>query len=194
MDQRCATRPRKTCGVAALMQKLPIVPSSPLSPLLAGAMYDDVAATPEQHGLSIAALMDEKLARDSPDQITVLLDVRGGPDWPNPPAYNMLTPIRTIIGMLSANFPERCLRVVVYPMPWGVLVVSPSPVARSHGHTAQAAPLTPLAPFATRASQPTHTTSLSPCSPYPPRLPTPPHRPTPHGRCPFMCAPAPRTL
>jgi len=84
-----------------------------------GARYDAEAATEEEQGHAAAALIDERVARDSPEQITVCLDVRGSEGWPNPPAYNMLSAIRTISGVLSDNFPERCCRVIVYPMPWG---------------------------------------------------------------------------
>ena len=80
------------------------------------------AGTPEQHALAVAALLDENLARDSLDQITVCLDVRGSEGWPNPPAYTMLAPVQAIARLLLDNFPERCRRIIVYPMPWGAFL------------------------------------------------------------------------
>jgi len=88
-----------------------------------GAMYDGEAATPEEYGLASAALIDGRFARDSDQQCTVLLDVRGGPEWPNPQAYTLLSPIRTITRVLSDNLPERCKRVVIYPVPWGASTI-----------------------------------------------------------------------
>jgi len=88
-----------------------------------GAMYDPEAAAPEAYALAAAALIDERLPRESPEQCTVLLDVRGGQDWPNPQAYTLLSPIRTITRLLSDNLPERCRRVIIFPVPWGASTV-----------------------------------------------------------------------
>jgi len=88
-----------------------------------GAMYDPEAATPEEYALAAAATIEECIPRESPEQCTVLLDVRGGAGWPNPQAYSLLAPIRTITRVLSDHFPERCRRVIIYPVPWGASTI-----------------------------------------------------------------------
>ena len=48
----------------------------------------------------------------------VLVDARGGEGWPNPKPWSILPWVRTLVPTLTANFPERLARLVIYPVPW----------------------------------------------------------------------------
>lgn len=89
--------------------------------LCLAAMWDPSLGSTAEYTLAIAAFLDGHLARDSDERITILVDCRGGVGWPNPPPS--LSHSRDIAHMLRAHFPERMLRIVVFPMPWIVSAV-----------------------------------------------------------------------
>jgi hypothetical protein len=64
-----------------------------------------------------AFYLDRKFNRKSKERVTILLDVRGGEGWPNPPAITMLNFIRVAVRVLEANFPERVEKFIVFPVP-----------------------------------------------------------------------------
>ena len=86
--------------------------------LVHGAMYDSEAGSHDDYALGFAALFDQYLARDSDEKVTVLVDVRGGDGWPNPRPWSALPWLRVLARVLSANFPERLKRLVLFPVPW----------------------------------------------------------------------------
>ena len=83
-----------------------------------GAMCDLSLGTREEYVMDLAAAIDAALDRAGDEQVTVLLDTRGGQGWKNPPAPKMVGLGRLAGSTLSANFPERLSRVIVYPVPW----------------------------------------------------------------------------
>ena len=56
-------------------------------------------------------------------RITVCLDVRPAPGWPNPPVAHWIAPIRRCVGRLHRLFPDTLERCLVFPVPrWAVRV------------------------------------------------------------------------
>lgn len=83
-----------------------------------GAMYDGELGTAQEYTLACAQLIDKSLDKDSDDKITVCVDTRGGDGWRNPKAWSVLPWVRDLASTLSANFPERLERLVLFPIPW----------------------------------------------------------------------------
>lgn len=86
--------------------------------LVLGAMYDNSTITAAEYALAVAAYIDKNIARDQPGKFTVLVDARGGDNWPNPRPWSVLPWIKALVSLLTANFPERLGRLVIYPVPW----------------------------------------------------------------------------
>lgn len=87
--------------------------------LLPGRM-DERLAPLTTYALAIALYMDRKLARDSDEKITVLIDVRTGRGWRNMSAAHMIPFMKGIFALLQSMFPERLARAIVYPVPFAV--------------------------------------------------------------------------
>lgn len=85
---------------------------------LPGALLDSDAGTPSQYALAFADLLDTHLPSDSCAKITVLVDTKGVKGGANPPAQTVIPYLRELCAVFSANFPERLVRLVVYPVPW----------------------------------------------------------------------------
>ena len=83
-----------------------------------GAMYDNSTLGAEAYALAVAAYIDENVPREEPGKFTVLIDARGGDNWPNPRPWSVLPWIRALVSTLTSNFPERLGRLVIYPVPW----------------------------------------------------------------------------
>ena len=83
-----------------------------------GAMYDNSTLGAEAYALAMAAYIDENVPREEPGKFTVLIDARGGDNWPNPRPWSVLPWIRALVSTLTSNFPERLGRLVIYPVPW----------------------------------------------------------------------------
>lgn len=80
------------------------------------AMSDPSLASDAEYTRAIAAYLDAALPRDSAEQITIVVDCRGGAHWPNPPPS--LARSLDVARVLRAHFPERMRRLVVFPVPW----------------------------------------------------------------------------
>ena len=81
------------------------------------AMIDLDIAPQEFYMACIAAYLDFKLDRNSLETITVLIDVRAGKGWKNPPAMSLVPFIKTIAKYLSIIMPLRLESCIVYPLP-----------------------------------------------------------------------------
>jgi hypothetical protein len=78
---------------------------------------DDCSLNLKTYALAIALYIDRKLAPDSKERITLLIDVRGGVGWRNLNGAQLLPFIQHTCSLLLAMFPERLARSVVYPLP-----------------------------------------------------------------------------
>ena len=81
------------------------------------AKCDLSAATAEEYVLDMAQVLDSELDRNNAEMITILMDTRGGTGWPNPPAPQFVTLARLGAKVLSDNFPERLVKLCIYPVP-----------------------------------------------------------------------------
>jgi CRAL/TRIO domain len=84
--------------------------------LLPGRM-DERLAPLSTYALAIALYIDRKLARDSNEKITVIVDVRGGQGWRNIPAAQLVLFMKDIFALLLNMFPERLARAIILPVP-----------------------------------------------------------------------------
>jgi CRAL/TRIO domain len=57
------------------------------------------------------------------ERISLCIDVRAGHGWPNPPPTALFGLIRHVSSVVSAYYPERLHRCIVYPVPWVAMVV-----------------------------------------------------------------------
>jgi peroxiredoxin len=78
---------------------------------------DDRLVSLTTYATAVALYIDRKLARESPDKVSVLIDVRGGVGWQNTHVSKLLPFIQTTTKLLITMFPERLQRAVVYPLP-----------------------------------------------------------------------------
>jgi hypothetical protein len=69
------------------------------------------------YATAVALYIDRKLARESSERISVLIDVRGGEGWRNLHVSKLLPFIQTTTKLLIAMFPERLQRAIVFPLP-----------------------------------------------------------------------------
>jgi hypothetical protein len=67
--------------------------------------------------LTIALYLESKLDRECLQQGTLLLDVRPGVGFANPPALFLMPFIKSISKYLNQRFPERLYRCILYPLP-----------------------------------------------------------------------------
>jgi CRAL/TRIO domain len=65
----------------------------------------------------LSLYMDAYLDRYEYDKLTFLIDVRPGKGWPNPPADQMLSLIRSIVNHVQPLHPQRLHKTVLYPIP-----------------------------------------------------------------------------
>jgi hypothetical protein len=78
---------------------------------------DDGLVSLTTYATAVALYIDRKLARESPDRVSVLIDVRGGVGWRNTHVSKLLPFIQTTTKLLVTMFPERLQQAVVYPLP-----------------------------------------------------------------------------
>jgi hypothetical protein len=78
---------------------------------------DDGLVSLTTYATAVALYIDRKLVRESPDRISVLIDVRGGVGWRNTHVSKLLPFIQTTTKLLITMFPERLQQAVVYPLP-----------------------------------------------------------------------------
>ena len=84
--------------------------------ILPGLMDERLSAL-QTYALAVAIYLDRKLPRDSLEQMTVLIDLRGGRGWRNLHAVQLLSFIQSATLLLLALFPERLGRALLYPLP-----------------------------------------------------------------------------
>jgi hypothetical protein len=84
--------------------------------LVQGARYDPEVGA-ETTALGCFHLVDSVLSAADSQKFTVLIDVRPHEGWANVPAAQMMPLFRLAGRVGSDNFPERCGKVIVYPMP-----------------------------------------------------------------------------
>mmetsp|Transcript_16618 Transcript_16618/g.45616 ORF Transcript_16618/g.45616 Transcript_16618/m.45616 type:complete len:243 (+) Transcript_16618:127-855(+) len=60
-------------------------------------------------------------SENSKHRILVLLDLRPGQGWPNPPALTLVSWIRHLVKELQGQFPETLHKLVLYPLPQPVI-------------------------------------------------------------------------
>lgn len=77
----------------------------------------DTSLDPEAYCGLICSRLDDALAPDSSRRLIVLIDVRAGSGWPNPPPSQFLPLVRKLASCLAENYPERLRNVIVYPLP-----------------------------------------------------------------------------
>jgi hypothetical protein len=83
-----------------------------------GAKIDLNKGTPAEYALSAAAVVDAiDASLAETERLTVLVDTRGADGWPNPPVWDVIPVARAAAAVLTANYPERVTRIVVYPLP-----------------------------------------------------------------------------
>merc|ERR1719487_2620590 len=78
--------------------------------------------TKEVYLHSLCHVIDKALPREKGGQLTLVVDVRGGGGWGNPTPKQMLPFMKSVVSTMSAMYPERLRRVVVYPVPWAAKV------------------------------------------------------------------------
>ena len=81
------------------------------------AMLDVNLATQVFYSACVTAYLDFKLDRNSLETIAVVIDVRPGTGWPNPPAMSLIPFIKATAKHLSMSMPERLEVCIVYPLP-----------------------------------------------------------------------------
>ena len=83
-----------------------------------GAKIDLSQGTAAHYALSAAAMWDALEAElTTSEQLTVIVDTRAGDGWTNPPVWDVVPVARAAASVLTANFPGRVRRIVVYPLP-----------------------------------------------------------------------------
>lgn len=90
--------------------------------LVQGARYELETAEPQEYTLAICHVLDGIFEREE-DRVTVLIDVRRGAGWPNPPAIKLLPFIRACAQIISDHYPERLSRLILFPVPWVAKVI-----------------------------------------------------------------------
>jgi hypothetical protein len=78
---------------------------------------DDRLVSLTTYATAVALYIDRKLARETPERVSVVIDVRGGIGWRNLHVSKLLPFIQATTKLLLTMFPERLQRAVVYPLP-----------------------------------------------------------------------------
>jgi hypothetical protein len=81
------------------------------------ARIDLKAHSIEIYASIFALYLDRKLSRDDENTITILIDVRPGMGWPNPPAIHLINFIRQVAHLLNELYPCRLYKCILYPVP-----------------------------------------------------------------------------
>lgn len=71
----------------------------------------------DKYVLACGHSIDSMLGPAEDQKLTLLIDTRPGPGWPNTPAPKMVKLFKRFCAVLPQKYPERVKRVVVYPMP-----------------------------------------------------------------------------
>lgn len=81
------------------------------------ARTDLNAASPHTYATAFGLYLEKHLDRRSTDQLTLLLDVRPGTGWANPPVTQLIGFIRHVSQVLHSYFPGRLHQCVIFPVP-----------------------------------------------------------------------------
>ena len=81
-----------------------------------GAFYNGAVAEPDDYALAFAFAIEETLRGSGQSAITVLANARHAEGATNAPADIKF--VKKLITTLSANFPERLRKTILFPMPW----------------------------------------------------------------------------
>jgi len=82
------------------------------------ARYDVQAQPVSIYVQGACHILDQALPPESLDQVTVVIDTRGGRGWPNPKPLQVKAFLQEVTQALTQRYPERCRRIIVYPVPW----------------------------------------------------------------------------
>jgi len=82
------------------------------------ARYDVRAQPVSIYVQGACYLLDQALPPESQCQITVVIDTRAGTGWPNPTPLTVKPFLQEVCQTLTQMYPERCRRIIVYPVPW----------------------------------------------------------------------------
>ena len=86
--------------------------------MVEGARYD-ASTDPMAYVALLCLRMDEVLRVDDSSRVVVMIDCRGGGDWPNPSARKLVPLMRLTANLIPNVYPERLRNILVYPLaPW----------------------------------------------------------------------------
>lgn len=86
--------------------------------LIYGAMIDESRGTAKEFAAAVAKLLENGLDRNSDEQVTIVIDVRGGGGFANPNALKVVPFINVIMAIIGPYFPERIHMMYIVPIPW----------------------------------------------------------------------------
>ena len=78
-------------------------------------------APAETYALALSFYLDCKQDRNTLDLFFVMMDVRPGQGWANPPAYTMMPFVKATATLLHQHYPERLDKLFVFPLPRAAL-------------------------------------------------------------------------
>lgn len=82
---------------------------------------DKKLAPAETYALALSFYLDYKQDRNTLDLFFVMMDVRPGKGWANPPAYSMMPFVKATATLLHQHYPERLDKLFVFPLPRAAL-------------------------------------------------------------------------
>jgi len=86
--------------------------------LCPGKINDNLVSDIKTYSLAIALYLDKKLDRNDPHEtMTLIIDVRGGKNWPNPSPRTLLPFLKHTVRLLLDMFPERLHQAIIFPVP-----------------------------------------------------------------------------
>ena len=80
------------------------------------ALLNTKVAPVSVYSLAAALYMERKFSRDSLEQVVLAIDVRRHPGCPNPNPIQLIPFIQYTVPLLTALFPERLSKAVVFPV------------------------------------------------------------------------------
>ena len=87
------------------------------------ARIDLRATSCEAYAEVLLLYIDAKQNRNNNEEFTLLVDVRGGPKWKNPPAISMLGFIRQVTHRVHDLVPGRLHCCIIYPVPYAAVCI-----------------------------------------------------------------------
>ena len=93
------------------------------SPVLNDSSASSSFSSTEFYTNVFAYYFDRQFDRESDEKVTLLIDVRPGIGWPNPPALEMVNFIRPVARTLYDLFPQRLHRCILFPVPHAAVLL-----------------------------------------------------------------------